>query len=58
MTQEELKQELIDTEEYTREEVDGMSSYDLLNAILIWEGIQGYTRQIIQWTKAANEPDK
>lgn len=58
MTQEELKQELIDTEEYTREEVDNMSSYDLLNAMLTWEGICGYTRQIIQWTKAANEPDK
>lgn len=28
MTKEELKQELIDTEEFTREEVDKMSSFD------------------------------
>lgn len=34
MTKEELKQELIDTEEFTREEVDKMSGYDLLDAIL------------------------
>ncbi len=58
MTKEELKQELIDTEEFTREEVDKMSSYDLLDAILTWEGIQGYTRKIIGWVQAAYEPGK
>ena len=47
MTKEEFKQELIDTEEYTQEEVDNMVSYDLLNAMLTCEGIQGYTSQII-----------
>lgn len=57
MTKEELKQELIDTEEFTREEVDKMSSYDLLDAILIWEGILGYTRKIIRWTQAAYGQD-
>lgn len=57
MTKEELKQELIDTGEYTREEVDGMSSYELFNAMLEWEGIFGYTRQILRWAKAANESD-
>lgn len=55
MTKEELKQELIDTEEFTREEVDKMSSYELLDAILTWEGICGYTRQIRSWMKAAYE---
>lgn len=55
MTKEELKQELIDTEEFTREEVDKMSSYDLFDAILTWEGICGYTRQIRDWVKAAYE---
>lgn len=58
MTKEELKQELIETEEYTQEQVDNMDSYDLLDAILIWEGIQGYTGKIIQWAKAAYESDK
>lgn len=58
MTKEELKQELIDTEEFTREEVDKMSGYDLLDAILTWEGIQGYTRKIIKWMQAAYEPGK
>lgn len=58
MTKEELKQELIETEEYTQEQVDNMDSYDLLVAILTWEGIQGYTRKIIQWVKAAYESDK
>lgn len=58
MTKEELKQELIDTEEFTREEVDKMSSFDLFDAILTWEGIQGYTRKIINWMKAAYESGK
>ena len=58
MTKEELKQELIDTEEFTREEVDNMSSFDLFDAILTWEGIQGYTRKIINWMKAAYESGK
>lgn len=58
MTKEELKQALIETEEYTEEEVNNMDSYDLLDAILTWEGIQGYTHQIIRWAKAAYESDK
>lgn len=58
MTKEELKQELIDTEEFTREAVEKMSGYDLLDAILTWEGIQGYTRQILRWMKAAYESGK
>lgn len=58
MTKEELKQLLIETGEYTQEEVDNMSSYDLLNTILTWEGICGYTRQILRWVKAAYESEK
>lgn len=57
MTKEELKQELIETEEYTQEEVDNISSHDLLDAILAWEGILGYTHKILRWTRAAYESD-
>ena len=45
MTKEELKHLLVKTEEYTREQVDDMSGYELLDAMLKWEGICGYTRQ-------------
>lgn len=55
MTKEELKQFLVETEEYTREQVNQMSSYELFDAILTWEGICGYTRQIRSWVKAAYE---
>lgn len=58
MTKEELKQELIDTEESTREEVDKMSGYDLPGAILTREGICGYTRKITRRAQAAYEPGK
>lgn len=39
MTKEELKHLLVKTEEYTREQVDNMSGYELLDAMLTWEGI-------------------
>lgn len=55
MTKEELKHLLVKTEEYTREQVDRMSGYELLDAMLAWEGICGYTRQILRWMKAAYE---
>lgn len=51
MTKEELKHLLVKTEEYTQEQVDDMSGYELLDAMLIWEGICGYTRQILRWAK-------
>lgn len=58
MTKEELKELLLETGEYTQEQVDRMKSYELLNAILTWEGICGYTRDIINWVNAAYESDK
>lgn len=32
-----------------------MTAYELLDVILMWEGICGYTRKIINWTNAAYE---
>lgn len=58
MTKEELKERLLETGEYTQEQVDRMKSYELLNAILTWEGICGYTRDIINWVNAAYESPK
>lgn len=58
MTKEELKELLLETGEYTQEQVDRMKSYELLNAILAWESIFGYTRNIINWVNAAYESDK
>lgn len=58
MTKEELKELLLETEEYTQEQVDRMNSYELLDAILTWEGICGYTRTIINWVNAAYESQK
>jgi hypothetical protein len=55
MTKKEL---LLETGEYTQEQVDRMKSYELLNAILAWEGIFGYTRNIINWVNAAYESPK
>lgn len=58
MTKEELKERLLETGEYTQEQVDRMKSYELLDAIFTWEGISGYTRAIINWVKAAYESQK
>lgn len=58
MTKKELKELLLETGEYTQEQVDRMKSYELLNAILAWEGIFGYTRDIINWVNAAYESPK
>lgn len=57
MTKEELKQLLIETEEYSQQQVDNMTAYELLDAILGREGIYGYTRKILNWTNAAYESD-
>ena len=37
MTKEELKHLLVKTEEYTQEQVDDMSGYELLDAMLKWK---------------------
>lgn len=45
----ELKEELINTGDYTQEQVDQMDAYELFDEILTWNGIIGYTEDIISW---------
>lgn len=47
MTKEELKEYLIVEAEYTQEEVDNMSDRDLFDKYLIYEGVVGFTSDII-----------
>ena len=41
--------------EYTREELEAMSNRDLLDAYLTWEGIIGFTEDIIEHIEAIYE---
>ena len=41
--------------EYTREELEAMSKRDLLNAYLTWEGIIGFTDDILEHIEAIYE---
>lgn len=49
MDLQELKEELINTGDYTQEEVDQMDAYELFDKILTWNGIIGYTEDILSW---------
>ena len=49
MDLQELKEELINTGDYTQEQVDQMDAYELFDKILTWNGIIGYTDDIISW---------
>lgn len=40
---------LLDTDDYTPEELDKMTPYELLDARLQEEGICGYTEDIMRW---------
>lgn len=53
MTKEELKQYLIDESEYSEREVDGMTDLEMVDAYLTWNGIIGYTSDIIEAVFAA-----
>lgn len=53
MTKEELKEYLVEEAEYSQEEVDYMSNYELVNNYLIYEGIVGYTQDILDVVAAA-----
>lgn len=57
MSKEEIIDYLIDESEgeYTREELEEMSNYDLLDAYLTWEGIVGFTEDIIEHIEAIYE---
>ena len=53
MTKEELKEYLVYEAEYSQEEVDNMSDYELVDNYLIYEGIIGYTQDILDVVAAA-----
>lgn len=55
MTKEELKQYLIEESGKSSSQVEKMNSFELLNAWLIWNGICGFTDDIIEVYKAAFE---
>lgn len=47
MTKKELKEYLVDEAEYSEEHVETMSDYELFDAWLKWNGIIGFTWDII-----------
>lgn len=47
MTTEELKSYLVDEAEYQADQVEAMTKSELLDAYLIYEGIIGYTSDIL-----------
>lgn len=47
MTREGLKYYLTTEADYTEEQVNNMSDYELLDAFLTWEGIIGWTDTIV-----------
>ena len=59
MSKEEIIEYLIDESEgvYTREELEAMSKVQLLDAYLTWEGIIGFTDDILEHIEAIYEVD-
>ena len=57
MTKQDLKDFLVYEAEYDKESVEKMNSKELMDAWLSWEGILGYTNQIIELYQAAHETD-
>ena len=57
MSKEEIIEYLVDESEgeYTREELEAMSNRNLLDAYLTWEGIVGFTEDIIEHIEAIYE---
>ena len=57
MSKEEIIEYLIDESEgvYTREELEAMSKVQLLDAYLTWEGIIGFTDDILEHIEAIYE---
>ena len=47
MKRAELRAYLIDEAEYSEEDVNGMTDYEMLDAWLIYNGIIGYTEELI-----------
>lgn len=48
-----LKEKLLEDDTLIEEEIDNMTPYDLLDHVLKWEGIIGYTSDIITWVLQA-----
>lgn len=59
MSKEEIIEYLVDESEgeFTKEELEAMSKIDLLDAYLTWEGIVGFTDDIIEHIEAIYEVD-
>lgn len=57
MNKEDIIDYLVDESEgvYTREELEAMSKVQLLDAYLTWEGIVGFTEDIIEHIEAIYE---
>ena len=47
MTKDELKDYLVEEAEHSQEEVDNMSNFELVDAYLTWNGVIGFTEDII-----------
>ena len=55
MTKEDLKDYLIEEAEYSEEDVNNMDAEELVNAWLTWNGIIGYTSDVLKVVAAAYE---
>lgn len=53
MTKKDLKNYLMRECELSEERVNDMDSYEMINKYLIWNGIIGYTDEIIDVVRAA-----
>lgn len=51
----EIKDFLVEEAEYDREDVENMSAQTLVDSVLQWEGICGYTNRIINLIEKAFE---
>ena len=54
MTKEDLKDYLVYVAEYSEKRVNKMSDYELLDAWLKWNGIIGFTDDIVDIVKCLN----
>lgn len=48
-----LKEKLMEDDTLTEEEIDNMTPFELLDHALQWEGIVGYTQDIMTWVLQA-----
>lgn len=55
MTKSELKEYLVNEAEYSEKKVEAMDKYEMVDAWLKYNGIIGFTEDIIEICKAASE---